>query len=147
MDGSGFVRILSEAFAPFLKALGFSMGSPSISGRMYDVEFRSKTHVLDVSYEPGDEYLSIFVCKQEDWGFPNIDNLSIVPRLSDLNKSYMQKTSKEERIANDPAFLSIHPEDEQERSLLKAAKELRLVLPIYLSSPEADDNSLHRDRL
>jgi hypothetical protein len=145
MDGSGFVRIVSEAFAPFLKGLGFSMGAPSISGREYYVQFRSKTHLLDVSFEPGDEYLSVFVCKQEDWGFPNIDNPSIVP-LSDLNKRYMQKTSKEERIANDRVFLSIHPEDEQERSLLKAAKELRLVFPIYLRSPEADDNSLQRDR-
>jgi hypothetical protein len=44
----------------------------------------------------------------------------------------MQKITTEELALNDAFFESIKAYDAQERFLLKAAKELRLVLPRYL---------------
>jgi hypothetical protein len=42
MNGQDFLRIANEAFAPFLRDLGFSMDAPSISGRFYRVSLATK---------------------------------------------------------------------------------------------------------
>jgi hypothetical protein len=44
----------------------------------------------------------------------------------------MHTITKEERLENEVIFGAIEPRDNEERLLLKAAKELRLVLPKYL---------------
>jgi hypothetical protein len=46
----------------------------------------------------------------------------------------MNTITKTERAANDLAFKSVSAKDPEERQLLKAAKELRLVLPKYLGA-------------
>jgi hypothetical protein len=58
------------------------------------------------------------------------------PRLSDLNSRYMNTVSSEERAANEAAFKSVEARDEEEKLLLKSAKELCLVLPKYLADGE-----------
>jgi hypothetical protein len=44
MNGFELVRVAEEAFPSFLEELGFSMDTPSISGRLYDVSLSSETH-------------------------------------------------------------------------------------------------------
>ena len=63
-----------------------------------------------------------------------MDDRLKTPRLCDLNSRYMNTVTSEERAANDAAFKSVVALDEEERLLLKSAKELRLVLPKYLAS-------------
>jgi hypothetical protein len=133
MDGFEFFRIADEAFAPFLAELGLSMDSPSISGRLYCVSFSSGTHSVQISYEPGDdEAPRILVFTKEQGHLSEIDDSIKTPRLADLNSRYMREIDIDERTANDAVVASIHVNDHQERLLLKAAKELRLVLPKYL---------------
>jgi hypothetical protein len=132
MSGRGFLRIVRTGFAPFLKELGFIMETPSLSGRSYRATFTSPEEVVSVSYEPGDEVLFVMVFCRQNGGLSDIDDRSNTPRLSDLNMRYMHTITKEERLENEVIFGAIEPRDNEERLLLKAAKELRLVLPKYL---------------
>jgi hypothetical protein len=87
---------------------------------------------VSVSYEPGDEVLFVMVFKRENGELSDIDDRSNTPRLSDLNMRYMHTVTKEERLENEVSFRAIEPRDNEEKSVLKAARELRLVLPKYL---------------
>ncbi len=134
MSGQDFLRLVNEAFASFLKELGFNMEEPSISGRLYRVNFRGELHVVTISYEPGDDALFIYVFGREGGRLSDIDDRSRTPRLADLNGRYMQSVTDAERAANETAFKAILAKDKAEKLLLKSAKELRLVLPKYLLS-------------
>ena len=132
MTGPGFERLVRQAFAPFLARLGLTMGAPSISGRLYRVHFTSSTHMVSVSYEPGEGQLLITVSSVSANLLSDYDDPAKTPRLSDLNGRYMKLVTDEERVASDDAFSSIVAEDEDELRLLKSARELCLVLPRYL---------------
>ncbi len=134
MNDHGFLRIIDEAFAPFLAALGFVKDEPSISGRFYCVDFNSAHHQVSVSYEPGDNALFVIVGESKNGKFVDIDNTTKTPRLADLNRRYMEAVTNEERAENEIVFEPVVGNDKEERILLKAAKELRLVLPKYLRS-------------
>jgi hypothetical protein len=132
MNGQDFLRVTSEAFAPFLKELGFVVDEPSISGRYYRVSFTNLSHCVSVSYEPGDEALFVIVFSRKNGELSDIDDRMKTPRLADLNIRYMAAITSKDRIENEAVFESIRANDKEERALLKAAKELRLVLPKYL---------------
>jgi hypothetical protein len=134
MSGQDFLRIVNEAFAPWLKELGFSMDTPSISGRLYRASFAGQKHSVSVSFEPGDDAFFILVFSRENGQLSSWDDRLKTPRLSDLNSRYMNTVSSEERVANEDAFKSIAARDEAEKFLLKSAKEIRLVLPRYLAN-------------
>lgn len=132
MNGLDFFRIAETAFEPFLKELGFAMEPPSISGRFYRVSFTSKTHTVSVSFEPSDRGLLALVFSRENGRLSAIDDRTKTLRLADLNARYMHEVSNEERAENDKSFRSIPVNDNDERLLLKCAKEMHLVLPRYL---------------
>lgn len=134
MNGQNFLRIANEAFVPFLKGLGFLMDEPAISGRFYRVSFNGSAHAVSVSYEPGDDALFVMVFSRKNGELSDIDDRTKTPRLADLNSRYMAAITNEERTANESVFESVVVNDEEERLLVKAAKELRLVLPKYLRS-------------
>lgn len=135
MNGQDFLRIAKDALVPFLKELGFSMDSPSISGRFYRVSFTGAAHAVWVSYEPGDEFWSVLVFGREGGELTDIDDRAKTPSLADLNVRYMPTISSDERAENEAAFDTVEARDKEELDLLKAAKELRLVLPKYLGGP------------
>jgi hypothetical protein len=110
------------------------MDVPSISGRFYCVDFNSARHQVSVSYEPGDNAFFVMVGESQNGKFVNIDDTTKTPRLADLNGRYMATVTNDERAENEAVFESVLFNDKEERLLLKAAKELRLVLPKYLGS-------------
>lgn len=132
MNSNSFLRITNDAFAPFLKELGFIMDKTSISGRFYRASFTGKNHVVSISYEPGDDALFVIIFRHYDGKLSDIDNREETPRLCDLNKRYMPFVTDEDRIKNDVVFRSINFEGKEEFRLLKSAKDLRLVLPQYI---------------
>jgi hypothetical protein len=136
MNGQDFFRVLHEAFEPFLKELGFSMDEPSISGRYYRASFTAQSNAVSVSYEPGDDALFVMVFGRKNGQLSDIDNRIETPRLGDLNNRYMATITHAECVANEKTFESVIVHDKEERLLLKAAKDLRLVLPKYLRSPD-----------
>jgi hypothetical protein len=133
MDSQSFLRIVKEAFVPFLTREGFACEEPSISGRCYEASFCGADSVISVSYEPGDDALFVMVFKLKNGSPSSVDDRINTPRLADLNGRYMQLVTPEEFVANDLLFKGIRVEDRPERELLKAARELSLVLPRYLS--------------
>jgi hypothetical protein len=125
MDGPGFLRIVRAGFAPFLKDLGFGMDTPCVSGRLYRITFTRPKEVVWVAYEPGDEMLSIMLFTRQNEVLSDTDDRSTTPRLNDLDLRYMHTVAKVERRANEVLFRAIEPRDNEQRLLLKAAKELR----------------------
>ncbi|MDX3775771.1 hypothetical protein QE250_16790 [Chromatiaceae bacterium AAb-1] len=134
MNGQDFLRVTHDAFEPFLVALGFTIETPSISGRFYRASFSSSKNTVSVSYEPGDNALFVLVFSRGEYGLSDIDDKMKTPRLADLNSRYMHLVSNEERVLNELFFQSVVVKDQEERLLLKCAKELRLVLPRYLNA-------------
>ncbi len=132
MNGQEFIRLAHEAFEPFLKDLGFVMDAPLISGRYYRVSFSTQEHVVSVSYEPGDNALFVIIFGRQHQELSDIDDRKATPRLSDLNSRFMPTVTKAERVANEIAFESVMAYDNEQRLVLKAAKELCLVLPKFL---------------
>ena len=132
MTDVGFVRIITQAYVPFLEPLGFRLEKPVISGRFYAVEFTGSSFAISVSYEPGDEALFVFVFTRRDGQLSNIDDPLQTPRLTHLNKRYMHTVTPEEYARAEREFGSVLATDEMERQLVKYAKELFLVLPKYL---------------
>jgi hypothetical protein len=132
MNGQDFMRIVQEAFLPFLKVLGFYMDTPSISGKFYRASFSSPNNVVSISYEPGDNVQFVMVFSRENGELSDIDDRSKTPRLADLNSHYMSKITNDERVQNEAAFASVHVNNKEESFLLKSAKELSLVLPKYI---------------
>jgi len=138
MNGQDFLRITSEAFGPFLNELGFTPDEPSISGRYYRVSFTGAENTILVSYEPGDDALFVMVFGRKNGELSDIDDRTKTPRLGDLNSRYMATVTNEDRVENERAFEGIVIKDNEGRLLLKAAKELRLVLPTYLCESPGD---------
>ena len=136
MNGQDFLRIAREAFEPFLKELGFVIDEPSISGRSFHISFTTHKSVVSVSYEPGDDALFVMVIGRKNGQWSDIDNRKETPWFPDLNSQYKAAVTQTERLANEKAFKFVMVRDNEERQLLKAAKELRLVLPKYLRSPD-----------
>lgn len=132
MDGQGFIRVVDAAFFPFLRALGFCMDAPSISGRFYRSSFSGPNHVISISYEPGDNAFFVLIFTIENGALSSIDDRSKTPRLADLNSKYMRTITKDERLKNEVEFSAVHVADKEEALLLKYAQELSLVLPKYL---------------
>jgi hypothetical protein len=78
--------------------------------------------------------LLILVFTVRDGALSAIDDRKATPRLSDLNSAFMRYVSDVERRENEAEFTGIEATGPMETSLLKAAKELRLVLPKYLAT-------------
>ena len=133
MDGQEFINIVSKGFAPFLKELGFSLNTPSISGRMYRADFSGSRNVVSISYEPGNDALFIAIFSLENGVPSSYDDLLKTPRLANLNKRYMHLVTASDRFKNEAAFESVRPAGRVEKLLMKSAKELRLILPKYLA--------------
>lgn len=134
MNGQAFKRAAMAYFEPFLTELGFSVTELEVSGRFYSAEFTGRGCLVSVTFEPGDEALFVMVREREGklGRLSDIDDRVKTPRLSDLNRRFMPQLSERERVSNEASFEGVRAEDDTERLMLKAAKELRLVLPLYL---------------
>jgi hypothetical protein len=134
LDGSGFLQLIETAFAPFLGALDFVPDGTKISGNHFSARFAGPNHAVSISYEPGTNFLSVMVPHRGYERLSDIDDRQKTPRLSDLNARFDPAVSSEDCVSNEEHFRNIVVRDDAERLLLKAAKELRLVLPKYLTT-------------
>ena len=132
MNSHDFLRIVDQAFAPFLRVLGFLAETPMIYGRLFEATFTGPHHVVSVTFESGDDFQAIYIFTRKGAGRSSIDSPTETPRLPDLNRRYMALVTEAEHAANQTFFCGVRPQDDTERALLKAAKDLRPVLPRYL---------------
>ena len=133
MKAKEFVRFVDECLKPAIEPLGFTTKT-SISGRLYLAEFASDTRVVSVSYEPGDESVTVFFFSVVDGVRSDPDDINATPRLSDLNRIFF-KELKEARIHS-----KTHSKESggAEDRLRKAAKELSVVLPLLIARDRGD---------
>jgi hypothetical protein len=122
-----------EAAFGFMGDLGFDADPISISGREYVASFRGRGMAVYVSFEPGDDAFIVMVASGGS-GREALDDPSRTPRLPELSRRFMSAVSPEARQAADAALRGIVANDEHEQQLVRAARDLRLVLPKYLSS-------------
>jgi hypothetical protein len=132
MNGTDFERLVLKVFSPFLTELGFRAETQHISGRYYRANYVGEQHTLSISFEPGDDMLTVMLMTNGADDLASIDDRSKTPRLSDLNARYMSNVSASDRANNEAFFAGIEPHDTNEYAIVKAAKELRLVLPHHL---------------
>ncbi len=128
MNGVEFVQAIRREVLPVLEPLGFRLET-SVSGRMYSAEFVTPTHVVSISYEPGDDYFLVLVFTVIDGKRSDIDDVARTPRLNNLNQRYLGpegaaklRLALGERESPDPLL----------RKIRKAAAELAVVLPRHL---------------
>ncbi len=133
MNGVRFRHLVETGIAPFMSELGLGRVELAISGRAYTCEFIGPSHVVTISFEPGDSFLVVAVQSLKNGILSEWDDRASTPRLSDLNHMYMPYVTNQERAENDVDLMSVLPQDDEERMLLKYAKELRLVLPKYFA--------------
>jgi hypothetical protein len=129
MNGAEFELAVSRHVWSVLQSRGFQM-TTHISGRMYSVEFGSDTHVVSVSYEPGDDYLLVVIFTVRDGIRSNIDDRVATPRLSDLNARFLHASDADE-LTRRRSGAALGPE---ERRIQRIGAELAIVLPRYLQS-------------
>lgn len=125
---------MQSVFRPFLSDLNFEMEPIHVSGRYYRASFVDHRYRLAVSFEPGDEVVTVTLFTIGSHDIESIDSPIKSPRLSTLNDRYMGLVTGKERADNEVFFGQLHARDHIERVLIKCAKELRLVLPHHLSA-------------
>jgi hypothetical protein len=110
---------------------------------MYSVEFGSDTHVVSVSYEPGDDYLLVVIFTVKDGIRSNIDDRAATPRLSDLNARFLHASDADElnRRRSEAALVP------EERRIQCIGAELSIVLPRYLHWCAVTKTDLGHDRV
>ena len=133
MTSHGFITLTSGVLGPCLAKLGFTVDPPKLSGRECSATFSSERHVVQVSFEPGDGMLLVLLRTRTQEGLSEFDDVRASPRLADLNTRYMPRVTHEERKAVEQATSTFKAEDRDELLLLKAVKELCLVLPHHLA--------------
>jgi hypothetical protein len=132
MNSQAFLRIIDQAFVPFLADLGLFKDSTVVHGRMYCVDFKGTRNKISISFEPGDNALYLYVFSIEIGVVSHIDDLVKTPRIEHLNRLYMPYVSRADREQIKARFAGIEICGPLERLLLKAAKDLSLVLPLHL---------------
>ena len=134
MNGQDFSCLIDVAFVPFLSELGFSVQPLHVSGRYYRASFIGSRYTLLITFEPGDEQVMVMLLENGDDDLRSIDDPMKTLRLSHLNARYMGQVTAESRSKNEAFFSTVEVNDAAARSLLKCAKDLRLVLPLHLAS-------------
>ena len=141
MDETEFEAAVRRHLLAVLEPHGFHL-KPDVSGRMYSVEFGSDTHVVSVSYEPGDDYLLVAIFTVKDGIRSNIDDRVATPRLSDLNARFLHASDAGE-LTRRRSEGALGPE---ERRIQRIAAELSIVLPRYLRWCAVTHTGRERDR-
>lgn len=134
MNGSRFESLVQSVFKPFLSDLNFEMEPIHVSGKYYRASFVDHRYKLAVSFEPGEEIVTVTLGTIGTHDIQPIDDPARSPRLSTLNARYMALVTSKERADNEVFFGQVQALDQIEHALIKCAKELRLVLPHHLSA-------------
>lgn len=132
MNGLRFKELIGNLYQPFMADMGFQMHPIFVSGRYYRASFIGHQRKLTVTFEPGEDQISIMLINNGDADILSIDDPERTPRLSHLNKKYMSAVTSAERSENELYFGSFKSLDHVEDKLIKCAKDLRLVLPRHL---------------
>jgi hypothetical protein len=135
MNGDTFTEAVNRYLDPVMRPLGFE-SEIRVSGRLYSANFQSSSHMVSVSFEPGDEYWLVVVHTVTDGLRSEIDDRVTTPRLGDLNAKYLTSRDGPALEALQSNETTINPMTQKIR---KIAAELAVVLPRYLNEALTKD--------
>jgi hypothetical protein len=126
-----FTSAASRILLPVLEPMGFRLQT-HVSGRLCLAEYASTSHVVSVSYEPGDDYWVVVVYSVRDGVRSDYDDPAATPRLGDLNARFL--TQEDGATLRELRKDEAKEPDEVSRRFRRIAGELAIVLPRYISS-------------
>ena len=120
----------AKAYFHFLiPEFGFSLSMETArSVVFYDLEYRSPTQAISISYENLEDYFQVIVYQLVNQQLPSYEDKRRTLHLQSLNQVLGAIVGPADWIENQHHFRAFNPETTVERQLLKAAKELRLCL-------------------
>jgi hypothetical protein len=133
MNSDQFVEAVKTVLCPSLEPLGFRI-STRTSGRSYEAECATDDHVAIVSFEPGDGFLLVAVLSVDNGNRSSLDDRAASPRLSDLNRRFLDQADVEllEQVRRRD-----QPGDPEIARVVSALRQLCLVLPKYVAERRA----------
>jgi hypothetical protein len=133
MNSDQFVAAVKSVLRPSLEPMGFRI-STKTSGRAYDAECASDDFVAIVSFEPGDSFLLVAVLSVENGNRSSLDDREASPRLSDLNRRFLDPADVDRlELARSGDPLT----DPEMARVVSAMRQLCLVLPKYVAERRA----------
>ena len=120
----------AKAYFHFLiPEFGFSLSTETArSAVFYDLQYRSATQIISISYENLEDYFQVIVYQLVNQQLPAYDDKRRTLHLQALNQALGAIVGPADRIENQHHFRTFQPTGTVERQLLKSAKELRLCL-------------------
>lgn len=129
IDEGKFVEIVKSYFLFLCIEFGFEPPKEKIVGNaFYDLERKGRNKIISISYENISDYFQVIVFLLEDEDLPNYDDKTKTLHLNRLNAEVLSSASKIEIQVNNEYFSNFITQDDFERKVLQAAKELRLCL-------------------
>jgi hypothetical protein len=133
MNSDQFVAAVKAVLCASLEPMGFRI-STKTSGRSYDAECATDDHVAIVSFEPGDGFLLVAVLSVDNGIRSNLDDREKSPRLSDLNRRFLDPADVDRLELARSRDL---PGDPEMSRVVSAMRQLCLVLPKYVAERRA----------
>lgn len=129
VEGTEYVQSVRNVFSFLSEEYGITDTSEEIGGNVfYDVQYKTPSKVISISYENIEDYLQVIVFKMENGKLPDYDDKKNTLHLSALNKIAFSNVCNADIERNNQYFSHIKAETTFERKLVKLAKDLRLAM-------------------
>ena len=132
MNSTRFRYLVETVLSSSMKSSGLGLKELTTSGRAYTCVFHCTDFEVTISFEPGDSHWVVAVQTLANGHLSDWDDNIATPRLSDLNTMFMSAVTDDDRREASRAFSHVHTLDEDEATLLRYGRELRLILPKYI---------------
>jgi hypothetical protein len=137
-----FLIMVSDYFAYLVADFGLESSEKEVRENIfYDQRFKDNRKVVSISYENIEDYLQVIVYLLENGELPAYDDEYRTLHLDQLRGVIFPSLDKREIERNNEEFVRFEAQSKLEKSLLKAAKELRLCLkhfPTFVFEPRTE---------
>lgn len=137
LSESDFRRLIDEVFTPFLSELGFGLSEYKITSIWRFAEFGGHGLAIKVMYEFPMHYADVKLQTASDRWISHTQP-STTLSISMLNERYMGVIGADAIAANDQCFSGIDFACPEASRLMVMAKQLRLILPVWMQDDRAD---------
>lgn len=129
ITGERYIEKVKLYYSFLVTDFGFKLGKEKINGNIYyEAQYEDISRVISISYENIENVFFVIIYLLENGQLPNYDDKTHTLHLNALNASIISKLDKSKILLNNNFFKKFKPENNLEKELLKAAKELRLCL-------------------
>lgn len=143
-----FVQMLSEDFkvaiekwfVPFLNDFNISLTQFHINGKYFDAHFEGRGVVVSISFEPGDDYLTLRVYELKNKDLSYISGNGLKFDMNMLMKLFGSKISSQHYQRNKEYFENLTPEGEMEKRFNSSNEAKQCHLSLNVLCPETSSS-------